>query len=155
MNLIAAKAVAFHEALQPAFVEYQRATLDNALTLANELKKLGLHLMSGGTDTHLMLVSLTKVGITGKEAEEALGKIGIVANRDSIPFDPLSAMKTSGIRFGTPAVTTRGFGKAEMKQIAQIIFKIITNPGNSDIKDQARQEVSQICARFPIPGIDS
>lgn len=155
MNLIAAKAVCFHEAAQPEFAEYQQAVLDNALTLATELKKLGLHLMSGGTDTHLMLVNLTKVGITGKEAEEALCKIGIVANRDSIPFDPLPAQKTSGIRFGTPAVTTRGFGKEEMKQIASIIVKVITNPGNPDIENQARQEVSQMCARFPIPGIDA
>ena len=91
----------------------------------------------------------------GKEAEEALGKIGIVANRDSIPFDPLPAMKTSGIRFGTPAVTTRGFGKEEMQQIARIIFSVITNHGNPEIDNQARSEVSQICARFPIPGIDS
>ena len=155
MNLIAAKAVAFYEASQPAFVKYQRATLDNALTLANELKALGLHLMSGGTDTHLLLVSLTKAGINGRDAEEALCNIGIVANRDSIPFDPLSALKTSGIRFGTPAVTTRGFGKEEMKQIAHIIFKVITNPVNAEIENQARQEVSQICARFPIPGIDN
>ncbi len=154
MNLIAAKAVAFHEAAQPAFVEYQRATLDNALILATELKKMGLSLISGGTDTHLLLIRLTGVGITGKEAEEALCKIGIVANRDSIPFDPLSALKTSGIRFGTPAVTSRGFGKEEMKQIARIVFKVITKPGNTEIENQARQEVSQMCARFPIPGID-
>ena len=154
MNLIAAKAVCFHEAAQPEFVKYQQAVLDNALTLATELKKLGLHLMSGGTDTHLMLVSLTKAGITGKEAEEVLGKIGIVANRDSIPFDPLPAQKTSGIRFGTPAVTTRGFGKEEMKQIAAIIFKVITNPGNPDIENEARLQVSQMCVRFPTPGID-
>jgi len=154
MNLIAAKAVAFHEAAQPAFVEYQRATLDNALALATELKRLGMRLISGGTDTHLLLINLTGVGITGKEAEEALCKIGIVANRDSIPFDPLSALKTSGIRFGTPAVTSRGFGKDEMKQIAQIVVRVITNPGNTDVENQARQEVSQMCARFPIPGID-
>lgn len=155
MNLIAAKAVCFHEAAQPAFVEYQQAVLDNALTLATELKKLGMYLMSGGTDTHLILMSLTKVGITGREAEEALGRCGIVANRDSIPFDPLPAMKTSGIRFGTPAVTTRGFGKAEMKTIAALIVKVIANPGNADIENEVRQEVCQMCARFPIPGIDS
>ncbi|MFC1943579.1 serine hydroxymethyltransferase [Chloroflexota bacterium] len=154
MNLIAAKAVCFHEAAQPEFVEYQQAVLDNALTLATELKKLGLHLMSGGTDTHLMLVSLTKVGITGKEAEEALCKIGIVANRDSIPFDPLPAQKTSGIRFGTPAVTTRGFGKEEMKRIASLIVKVITNIDNPDIENQAREEVRQLCSHFPVPGID-
>ena len=155
MNLIAAKAVCFHEASQPEFVEYQRATLENALTLATELKRLGLNLISGGTDTHLLLINLIKVGITGREAEEALCKIGIVANRDSIPFDPLPAQKTSGIRFGTPAVTTRGFGKDEMKQIARIVFSVITNPANPDIENQARQEVSQMCAHFPIPGTDS
>src|SRR3989338_1577717 len=154
MNMIAAKAVCFHEAAQPAFVEYQKAVLDNALTMATELKKLGLHLMSGGTDTHLMLVSLTKIGITGKDAEEALWRTGIVANRDSIPFDPLPAQKTSGIRFGTPAVTSRAFGKAEMKQIAQIIYKVMPNLGNDDIENEARREVRQICARFPIPAFD-
>ena len=154
MNLIAAKAVALYEAAQPEFIEYQRATLDNALILATELKNLGLHLMSGGTDTHLMLASLTKLGITGKEAEEALCKVGIIANRDSIPFDPLPAHKTSGIRFGTPAVTTRGFGKEEMRFIASAIIKIITNIGNTEIENQICQEVKQLCSRFPIPGID-
>lgn len=154
-NLIAAKAVCFHEAAQPEFVEYQRATIENALVLATELKKLGLKLISGGTDTHLLLINLIGAGVNGREAEEALCKIGIVANRDSIPFDPLPAQKTSGIRLGTPAVTTRGFGRAEMKQIAGIVFKIITNPGNPEIEGQASQEVSRMCARFPIPGIDS
>ena len=155
MNMIAAKAVALHEAAQPEFVDYQKAVLDNSLTLANELKKLGLHLMSGGTDTHLMLVSLTDIGITGKEAEEALCRSNIVANRDSIPFDPLPASKTSGIRFGTPAVTTRGFGKEEMKKIASLIFAVMTNAGNSTVENDVRQKVGQICARFPVPGIDS
>jgi len=154
MHLIAAKAVAFHEAAQPEFVEYQRATLDNALVLANELKRLGLNLISGGTDTHLLLINLTQTDTTGKEAEEALGRVGIVANRDAIPFDPRPALVTSGIRLGTPAVTTRGFGKEEMKQVASLIVKVITNPGNPDIENQVRQEVSQICSRFPIPGID-
>jgi len=116
IHIIAAKAVAFHEAMQPDFVDYQRATLDNALALADELNRLGLHLISGGTDTHLVLISLTSIGITGRKAEEALGKAGIVANRDGIPFDPRSPLVTSGIRLGTPAVTTRGFGKEEMKQ---------------------------------------
>ncbi|MFH1032847.1 MAG: serine hydroxymethyltransferase [Chloroflexota bacterium] len=154
MNLIAAKAVCFHEAAQPEFIKYQQAILDNALTLANELKKLGLHLMSGGTDTHLMLVSLTKVGITGKEAEEALCKVGIVANRDSIPFDPLPAQKTSGIRFGTPAVTTRGFGKEEMKQIAQWIVKVISNIHDESMQRTMKDEVRELCSRFPIPGLE-
>ena len=155
MHLIAAKAVAFHEATQPEFVEYQRAILDNALVLASELKRLGMHLISGGTDTHLMLINLTKIGITGKKAEEILGRAGIVANRDGIPFDPRSSLVTSGIRLGTPAVTTRGFGKEEMKHIASLIVKVVTNIGNPDIENQVRQEVSQICSRFPVPGIDS
>ncbi len=155
MHLIAAKAVTFYEAMQPEFVNYQRATLDNALTLANELKNLGMYLISGGTDTHLILISLTGIGITGKKAEEVLERAGIVANRDPIPFDPRPASVTSGIRLGTPAVTTRGFGKEEMKQIASLIVRIITNPGDLDIENQVRQEVSQMCSRFAVPGIKS
>lgn len=155
IHIIAAKAVAFHEAMQPDFVDYQRATLDNALALADELKQLGLHLISGGTDTHLVLISLTEIGITGRKAEEALGKAGIVANRDGIPFDPRSPLVTSGIRLGTPAVTTRGFGKEEMKQIASLVVKVIKDIDNQDIQNQVRQEVSQLCSRFPVPGIDA
>jgi glycine hydroxymethyltransferase len=154
MHIIAAKAVTFREAMQPEFVEYQRATLDNALVLANELKRLGLYLISGGTDTHLMLVSLTQQGATGREVEEALGRAGIVVNRDGIPFDRRSSLMTSGIRLGTPAVTTRGFGREEMKLIAALIVKVISNPGNQNIQHQVRQEVGQICQRFPVPGID-
>ncbi len=155
MHVIAAKAVAFKEAMQPEFVEYQRATLDNALVLAAELQKLGLRLVSGGTDTHLVLADLTKTGVTGREAEEALCKIGIVINRNSIPFDPRPPVVTSGIRLGTPAITTRGFGKEEMKQIASMIMKVITNIGNPGIQSQVSQEVHQLCSRFPVPGIDN
>jgi glycine hydroxymethyltransferase len=154
MHLIAAKAVAFYEAMQPEFVDYQRAILDNALVLASELKRLGMHLISGGTDTHLALISLTELGITGKKAEEALGRAGIVANRDGIPFDPRSSRVTSGIRVGTPAVTTRGFGKEEMKEIASLIVKVITNIDNQDIQNQVHQEVLELCSRFPVPGFD-
>ena len=154
MHIIAAKAVTFYEAMQPEFVDYQRAILDNALVLASELKRLGMRLISGGTDTHLALISLIELGITGKKAEEALARAGIVANRDGIPFDPRSSLVTSGIRVGTPAVTTRGFGKDEMKQIASMIVRVITNIDNQDIQNQVRQEVSQLCSRFPLPGID-
>ncbi len=154
MHVVAAKAVAFYEAMQPSFVEYQRATLENAQALAGELQRSGLPLISGGTDNHLMLVDLTKIGVTGKEAEKALGKTGIVVNRNSIPFDPRPPMVTSGIRLGTPAVTTRGFGKEEMKHIASLIVKVITNVDDQDIQKQVSQEVSQICHRFPVPGID-
>ncbi len=155
MHIIAAKAVAFHEAMQPAFVEYQRATLDNALTLASELTRLGLRLVSGGTDTHLVLISLAGMETTGKKVEEALERAGIVANRDPIPFDPLPGLVASGIRLGTPAVTTRGFGKEEMKQIASLVAMIINNVGDTSIESQVKKEVSQICSRFPIRRGDS
>ncbi len=155
MHAIAAKAVAFYEAMQPAFVDYQRATLDNALVLASELQSLGLRLVSGGTDTHLVLADLTSTGVTGREAEEALGKTGIVVNRNSIPFESRSPVITSGIRVGTPAVTSRGFGKEEMRQIASLIIKVINSIGNSDIQSQVSQEVRHLCSRFPVPGIDN
>jgi len=154
MHVIAAKAVAFHEAMQPDFLDYQRAILDNALTLASELKHLGLRLVSGGTDNHLILVDLTETGVTGRQAEESLEVAGIVANRNAIPFDPRSPMVTSGIRLGTPAVTTRGFGVEEMKLIASLIVKVIANIDNLNIQNQVRQEVSQICQRFPVPRVD-
>lgn len=103
----------------------------------------------------MIVVDLTRTGVTGKKAEKALERAGIVANRSRIPFDPRPALVTSGIRLGTPAVTTRGFGKEEMKHIASLIAKVITNTDSSDIQNQVRQEVSQICSRFPVPGIDS
>ena len=154
MHVIAAKAVAFYEAMQPNFLDYQQAILDNALALATELQRLGLRLISGGTDNHLVLVDLTETGVSGRKAEEALGRTGIVLNRNAIPFDPHPPVVTSGIRLGTPAVTTRGFGKEEMKLIASLIVKVITNISNPDIQTQVSQEVSQLCHRFPVPGID-
>ncbi len=154
MHSIAAKAVAFHEAMQPSFFDYQRATLDNALVLASELQRLGLHLISGGTDSHLILVDLTKTGVTGIEAEKHLGSAGIVVNRNTIPFDPRSPRVTSGIRLGTPAATTRGCGGEEMKRIASLIVKVIGNIGDIGTQSQVKEEVSQMCHRFPIPGID-
>ena len=154
MHVIAAKAVGFREAMQPDFIDYQRALLDNALTLAGELQKLKLHLVSGGTDNHMALVDLSGIGVTGKEAEEALGMVGIVVNRNAVPFDPCSPNITSGIRLGTPAVTSRGFGREEMRQIAPLIVKVVTNIGDSDIRDQVSREVSRICERCPAPGID-
>jgi len=155
MHVIAAKAVTFYEAMQPSFVDYQQATLDNALTLSTELQRLGLRLVSGGTDTHLLLVDLTSTGVTGKEAEDALGATGIVVNRNTIPFDTRPPATASGIRMGTPAITTRGFGKEEMKQIASLIVEVIKNTHNRDVLRQVGQKVAQMCSRFPIPGIDS
>ncbi len=154
MHAVAAKAVALYEAMQPDFVVYQKAILENALTLATELQKLGLRLVSGGTDNHLMLVDLTATGVTGRKAEEALGVAGIIVNRNTIPYDTRSVRTTSGIRLGTPAVTTRGFGKAEMKLIAALIVKVIRQPDGKKVLDEVREAVAQLCRRFPVPGID-
>jgi glycine hydroxymethyltransferase len=154
MHIIAAKAVAFREAMQPEFADYQRAVLDNALVLAAELQRLGLRLVSGGTDNHLLLVDLTEIGVTGKQAEESLEMAGIVLNRNAIPFDPRPPRQASGIRLGTPAATTRGFGREEMKRTASLIVKVITSVGDGEIRNQVRQEVSRMCRRFPVPGID-
>lgn len=155
MHTIAAKAVAFYEAMQPDFADYQRAILDNALVLATELQQLGMRLVSGGTDNHLVLVDLTGIGVTGREAEEALGRTGIMVNRSAIPFaDTHPPRIASGIRLGTPATTTRGFGVEEMKHIASLVVKVITNIGDLDIQEQVNQAVSLLCSRFPVPGID-
>lgn len=154
VHTIMAKAVSFHEAIQPAFVDYQRAIIDNTLVLATELKQSGLRLVSGGTDNHLVLVNLTGTGINGKQAQESLEAAGIVANRNTIPFDTGSKHSPSGIRFGAPAVTTRGFGAGEMKQIAAMIVKIIASIDDLAVRGQVNAEVKQICRRFPVPGID-
>ena len=154
VHSIAAKAVCFYEALQPAFYNYQKAVLDNALTLAKALRNDGLRLVSGGTDNHLILVDLTSTGVNGKDAQEALERTGIVVNRNSIPFDTQSTWTTGGIRVGTPSATTRGLRQSEMKQIAAWIIKIIGHLGDTSVEAQVRDEVKQMCTRFPVPSID-
>ncbi len=154
MHAVAAKAVTFYEAMQPEFVDYQRSILENALALATELQKLGLRLVSGGTDNHLMLVDLNETGVTGIQAEESLEAAGIIVNKNAIPFDSRPPRVTSGIRLGTPAVTARGFGKEEMKLIATMIVKVIAHPDSPKVRDEVRQEVAQMSRRFPLPGID-
>ena len=154
MHAVAAKAVALYEAMQPSFVEYQKAILENARALAAELQKQGMRLVSGGTDNHLMLVDLTATGVTGKQAEKALDTAGIVCNKNEIPFDTRPPAVTSGIRLGTPAATTRGFGKEEMKHIAALIVKVIKNIDSEKVIEEVRQEIAQMCRRFPVPGID-
>ena len=154
MHAVAAKAVTLYEAMQPSFVDYQRLILDNARALAAELQKLGLRLVSGGTDNHLILVDLTSTGVTGKQAEKALDAAGIVTNKNVIPFDTRTPAVTSGIRLGTPAVSTRGFGKEEMKHIAGLIVKVIQHIDDKKVREEVRQEVGQMCRRFPVPGID-
>ncbi|MFC1925262.1 serine hydroxymethyltransferase [Chloroflexota bacterium] len=151
MHVIAAKAVCFYEALQPEFAIYQRQTVENARVLAEELQNLGLRLIAGGTDNHMMLVDLRGMELTGKSAQEALDNVGISVNRNTIPFDPLPPRVTSGIRLGTPAVTTRGLGPPEMKQIAVLIYKVLTNPEDEEIKRQVSREVEDILAGFPVP----
>jgi len=153
MHVIAAKAVSFYEAMQPEFADYQQAVMDNALTLGSELQRLGLRLVSGGTDNHLVLVDLTEAGVTGKEAQESLEAAGIVVNRNAIPFDSRPNWVTSGIRLGTPAVTTRGFGTEEMKQIASLIIEVISHAGDQPTVQRVRQEVAGLCQRFPLPGV--
>ncbi|HWH17976.1 MAG TPA: serine hydroxymethyltransferase [Allosphingosinicella sp.] len=159
MHVIAAKAVAFGEALQPDFKSYARAVIENARTLAGRLKERGADLVAGGTDTHLALVDLRPLGVTGKDADEALERAGITCNKNGIPFDPLPPLKTSGIRVGSPAGTTRGFGVAEFRDIADMIADVLEGlrskgeQGDPAVEAEVKARVRQLCARFPIyPG---
>ena len=155
MHVIAAKAVAFKEASKPEFIEYQKSTLENAATLADELKKAGLRLVSGGTDNHLVLVDLASTGVNGKQAEESLGRAGIVVNRNTVPFtNGHSARVTGGMRLGTPAVTSRGFGVEEMKSISRLIVRIISHIDDLAVEKEVHDEALGICSRFPVPGVD-
>ncbi len=153
MHVIAAKAVSFHEALQPDFKDYQRQIVANAKRLAAGLEQAGLRLVSGGTDNHLMLVDVGPLGTTGKEAESALDEVGITVNKNAIPYDPQPPAKASGIRIGTPAVTTRGFREPEMDEIARLIGDVLRAPDDEQVKQRALDEVAALCSRFPVPGI--
>jgi len=151
MHTIAAKAVCFHEALQPAFKQYQQQVVKNAQALAAALEDDDFRLVSGGTDNHLMLVDLTKAGVTGKDAAVALDKAAITVNKNGIPFDKKSPFVTSGIRIGSPAVTTRGMKEAEMEKVAGFIKRVLRNVGNKTVIAQVREEVLALTAVFPIP----
>jgi glycine hydroxymethyltransferase len=150
MHIIAAKAVAFKEALAPEFKEYQRQIIKNAKAMADELKNQGFRLVSGGTDNHMMLVDLIAKGVTGKEAQEALDRAAITVNKNSIPFDTKGPQVTSGIRIGTPAVTTRGMKENEMRQIASYIAEVIKNITNEKKIKAVAQKVKTLCAQFPL-----
>ncbi|QMW22235.1 serine hydroxymethyltransferase [Sandaracinobacteroides saxicola] len=158
MHVIAAKAVAFGEALRPEFKDYARAVIANAQMLASTLVNRGCAVVAGGTDTHLALIDLTPKGITGKDADEALERAGITCNKNGIPFDPLPPMKTSGIRVGSPAGTTRGFGQAEFAAIGEMIADVLDGlaahgaEGNADVERAVRDRVRALCRRFPIYG---
>jgi glycine hydroxymethyltransferase len=156
MHVIAAKAVAFGEALQPEFKSYARAVIANAKALAGRLKERGADLVSGGTDTHLALVDLRPLGITGKDADEALERSSITCNKNGIPFDPLPPVKTSGIRVGSPAGTTRGFGETEFRDIADMVADVLEGlrdkgeGGDPAVEAEVKGRVRELCARFPI-----
>ena len=150
MHVIAAKAVAFKEALSDEFKVYQQQVLDNAKVLADELVKKGFRIVSGGTDNHLMLVDLRSKNITGKEAQFLLDEIGITANRNTIPFEPLSPFVTSGIRLGTPALTTRGLKEEDIREVADIIADVIENREDSAVIEAAKAKVQAICKKFPL-----
>jgi glycine hydroxymethyltransferase len=156
MHVIAAKAVAFGEALEPGFKLYSAAIIENAKVLAATLKERGCNLVSGGTDTHLALVDLTPLGVTGKDADEALERAGITCNKNGIPNDPLPPVKTSGIRVGSPAGTTRGFGPAEFREIGNMVADVLDGlaengeQGDAQIENAVQQRVNALCHRFPI-----
>jgi glycine hydroxymethyltransferase len=156
MHVIAGKAVAFGEALQPGFKEYQTQVIANAKAMADQLIKGGLDIVTGGTDTHLMLVDLRPAGVKGNATEKALGRAHITCNKNGIPFDTESPMVTSGIRLGTPAGTTRGFGEPEFREIADLIVEVVNGlaangeENNAEVEASVRARVQAMCDRFPI-----
>lgn len=150
MHIIAAKAVAFGEALKPEFKEYTKSVVKNAKTMAEDFVALDYHLISGGTDTHVMLIDLTNKNITGKAAEKALEKAGITVNKNMVPFDQRSPFVTSGIRIGTPAITTRGMGVAEMQEIVKFIDSIINDHENEGLIENVKNSVQELCSKFPL-----
>ena len=150
MHVIAAKAVAFREAAMPEFREYQKQVLANARLLASTLVERGVRIVSGGTDSHMFLVDLRPKNITGKDAETALGRAHITLNKNAIPNDPQKPMVTSGVRIGSPAITTRGFGLPEAERVAHLIADVLDDPTNEATITRVAQDVMQLCERFPV-----
>ena len=150
MHVIAAKAVALGEALKPEFKEYAKQVIKNAAVLAKTLQEEGFRIVSGGTDNHLMLVDLTNKGITGKVAQTVLDEVNITANRNTIPFEPLSPFVTSGLRLGTPALTTRGFKEADLQEVGKIIALVLSDVENEEKKAEARKRVAALCKKYPL-----
>ncbi|MEJ7555148.1 MAG: serine hydroxymethyltransferase [Aquificaceae bacterium] len=150
MHVIAAKAVAFKEAMTEEFKRYARQVVKNAQAMAEEFMRLGFKVVSNGTDSHIVLLDLRNKGITGKQAEEALGRANITVNKNAVPFDPLPPTKTSGIRIGTPAMTTRGMKEDEMRYIARLIAQVINNIEDSDTIEKVSKEVIELCQQFPL-----
>ena len=152
MHVIAAKAVAFKEALDPAFKTYQQQVVDNARAMAATLIERGYKVVSGGTDNHLFLVDLIGRDFTGKDAEEALGRSHITLNKNTVPGEPRSPFVTSGLRLGTPAVTTRGFGVAECTELAGLIADVLDHIGDETVEARVRAAATALCRRFPVYG---
>ena len=150
-HIIAAKAVAFYEDLTPEYIEYMKDVKNNAQVLANELSKRGYRIVSGGTDNHLLLVDLTTKGITGKDTETLLHRVNITCNKNAIPYDPLPPLKSSGIRLGTPAMTTRGFKEKEFIRVAELIDQAILNKDNVSELERIKNEVIELTSHFPLP----
>ena len=154
MHTIAGKAVCFGQALQPEFSRYAHQVVENCQVLAAELSEAGMRLVSGGTDNHLILVDVTPLGITGRQAEQALEAVGIIANKNAIPYDPRPPRVTSGLRLGTPAITSRGMGTSETGRIASMVARVLTNIEDEGVRAQVAAEVQELTAGFPVPGID-
>jgi glycine hydroxymethyltransferase len=152
VHIVAAKAVCFLEALQPDFVEYQKQVVANARALAEGLMEAGFRVVSGGTDTHLMLVDVFSRGLRGKEAETSLDRARITVNKNAIPFDTNPPLNPSGIRLGSPAVTTRGFKETEMREVAVLIAQVLNNIHTEDVIASVRQKIAALTARFPLYG---
>ena len=150
MHVIAGKAVCLKEAMQPSFKEYQRTIVDNAKYMAEAFKRHGFRLVAGGTDTHLMLVDLRPKGVTGRDAENGLEKAGITVNKNTIPFDPEKPFVASGIRVGTPALTTRGMGPAEIDRIVALIDTALSDLGNEQVLAEVKKEIEELCVAFPL-----
>jgi glycine hydroxymethyltransferase len=150
VHIIAAKAVSFKEALQPEFKTYQQQILKNAKALAQAIGDAGFRIVSGGTDTHVFLVDVFSKGVTGREAEKALEAALITVNKNTIPFDTNPPLKASGIRVGSPALTTRGMGEEEMRQIARMIADVLQSPEDESVKGRVKERVKELTARFPL-----
>ncbi len=149
MNIIAAKAVCFKEALQPEFKSYQKQVVKNAQIIAEVFKMEGFRVISGGTDTHLVLIDVSVKGLTGAEAEKLLEEAGITVNKNAIPFDTRPPKITSGIRIGTPAITTRGLKEKEVEEVAHYMCEVLKDPKNEKIRKDIREKIKEICIRFP------
>ena len=154
MHIIAAKAVCFGEALRPEFARYAAQVVSNAQAMARELSEAGLRIISGGTDNHLLLVDLTPLGITGQAAETVLEQADIIANKNAIPFDTRPPRVTSGLRLGTPAITSRGFKEDEAREVSRLIVEVLTNMEDDQVRQRVKRQVKELTSRFPVPGLD-